>query len=210
MICTAAGDRNIIAKFNRFRCRKRNVFLFFIYRQRQLNRLVVFYDDLQVIITQFQLISLDGNGALIGINGVIRTLYQRGQRAGALIQVYLSLIVVLQLVQICGYIAAGSKQRNILTFTDRGNAIESGIFVFNNRNQIRCSPRGSLAERGGLAEQIIFQYLLYRIGTVRRGFCIFACGIFCKGEKLILGAGLICCIKEAGAGVNLFCTFIID
>ena len=210
MICTAAGDRNIIAKFNRFRCRKRNVFLFFIYRQRQLNRLVVFYDDLQVIITQFQLISLDGNGALIGLNGVIRTLYQRGQRAGALIQVYLSLIVVLQLVQICGYIAAGSKQSNILTFTDRGNAIESGIFVFNNRNQIRCSPRRSLAERGGLAEQIIFQYLLYRIRTVRRGFCIFACGIFCKGEKLILGAGLICCIKEAGTGVNLFCTFIID
>ena len=118
MICTAAGDRNIIAKFNRFRCRKRNVFLFFIYRQRQLNWLVVFYDDLQVIITQFQLISLDGNGALIGVNGVIRTLYQRGQRAGALIQVYLSLIVVLQLVQICGYIAAGSKQSNILTFTD--------------------------------------------------------------------------------------------
>ena len=36
VICTAAGDRNIIAKFNRFRCRKRNVFLFFIYRQRQL------------------------------------------------------------------------------------------------------------------------------------------------------------------------------
>ena len=35
-----------------------------------------------------------------------------------LIQVYLSLIVVLQLVQICGYIAAGSKQSNILTFTD--------------------------------------------------------------------------------------------
>ena len=45
----------------------------------------------------------------IGINGVIRTLYQRGQRAGALIQVYLSLIVVLQLVQICGYIAAGGQ-----------------------------------------------------------------------------------------------------
>ena len=210
MICTAAGDRNIIAKFNRFRCRKRNVFLFFIYRQRQLNRLVVFYDDLQVIITQFQLISLDGNGALIGINGIIRTLYQRGQRAGTLIQVYLRRIGVLQLVKVCCYIAAGSKQSNILTFADRGNAIESGIFIFNNRNQIRCSPRGSLAERGGLAEQIIFQYLLYRIRTVRRGFCIFACGIFCKGEKLILGADLICCIKEAGAGVNLFCTFIID
>ena len=210
MICTAAGDRNIIAKFNRFRCRKRNVFLFFIYRQRQLNRLVVFYDDLQVIITQFQLISLDGNGALIGINGIIRTLYQRGQRAGTLIQVYLRRIGVLQLVKVCCYIAAGSKQSNILTFADRGNAIESGIFIFNNRNQIRCSPRGSLAERGGLAEQIIFQYLLYRIRAVRRGFCIFVCGIFCKGEKLILGAGLICCIKEAGAGVNLFCTFIID
>ena len=50
-------------------------FLFFIYRQRQLNWLVVFYDDLQVIITQFQLISLDGNGTLIGINGVIPVSY---------------------------------------------------------------------------------------------------------------------------------------
>lgn len=67
MVCAVAGDRNIIAEFNRLRCRQRNVFLFFIYRQRQLNRLIVFYNKLQVIITQFQLISLDGDGAICRI-----------------------------------------------------------------------------------------------------------------------------------------------